>query len=382
MPINLLQIIPELETGGAERTTLEIADAIVKDGGKAIVFSNGGRMTKELEGYGAKLAYGNAKSKNPWTILITNTIKICDIIKSNNISILHARSRAPAISAFLAAKFCNIPLVTTYHGIYNATSHLKRFYNGIMTKGARIIANSNYTKAHLVKEHKIDPDRVSVIYRGVDLIRFNPSKISKKMCDEKLVNWGLSKSARTRILLPARLTNWKGQKVLIEAASILANRGIFADYVFAGEDQGRAQYTEELVDLIRKYKLDEMFHLIGHESDIPTAMMACDIIVTPSIEPEAFGRTAAEAGAMGRPVIASNLGGAKEVVSHKETGFLIEAGDFVQLAKYIEQLIEMGSKGRDDFGAKAKERVCEMFPTSALQQKTLQLYYELLNPIQ
>lgn len=381
MPINLLQIIPQLEIGGAERTTVEIAEAIIKDGGKAVVFTNGGRMNSELEECGANLLLGDAKSKNPWTILVTNTIKICNIVRKYQIEIIHARSRAPAISAFLAARFCKIPLVTTYHGIYNAKNPLKRFYNGIMTKGTRIIANSNYTKAHLVKEHNIEPEKVSVIYRGVDLERFDPNRISQRMREEKLKNWGLTKSDRTKILLPARLTNWKGQKVLIEAANILAKRGIKADYILAGEDQGRTQYTQELLHLIKENDLDYMFHLVGHETDIPTAMIACDIIVTPSIEPEAFGRTAAEAGAMGRVVIASNIGGAIEVVKHEETGFLIEPGDCAQLAHYIENLIKIGTKAREAIGAKAKKRVSELFPTSALQQKTLQLYYELLNPI-
>lgn len=381
MPIKLLQIIPQLETGGAERTTLEVADAIVKDGGQAFVFTNGGRMVAELEGYGAKVIIDNAKSKNPFTILFSNTAKICKIIRENKIDIIHARSRAPAISALLAARICKIKFVTTYHGIYNSNNSIKRFYNGIMTKGDLIIANSNYTKEHLIREHKIDPENVRTIYRGVDISRFDEKNISPKKISALLEKWGLLNNENIRILLPARLTNWKGQKVLIEAANILNQKRIAAEYIFAGEDQGRTQYTQELKDLIDSYNLSNRFHFIGHESDIPAAMNACDIIATPSIEPEAFGRTAAEAGAAARPVIATNIGGAKEVVVHNETGFLIDAGNANQLASHIENLILMGAAGRELIGERAKKRICEMFPTMSLQQKTLQLYYELLNPI-
>ncbi len=382
MPLNLLQIIPQLDTGGAERTTLEIAEAIVKDGGDALVFTNGGRMLKDLERSGAKAIIGNAKSKNPFTILFINTAKICGIIREFKIDIIHARSRAPAISALLAARICKIPFVTTYHGIYNSNHPLKRYYNGIMTKGDVIIANSNFTKSHLIGEHKIDPSKVQTIYRGVDLERFDPEKMPPQKKCEMLDKWGLVENDHIKILLPARLTNWKGQKVLIEAANILNKKGIVAQYILAGEDQGRTQYTQELLAMTRNYGISENFHFIGHENDIPAAMYASDIIVTPSIEPEAFGRTAAEAGAMGKPVIATNIGGAKEVVTHGETGFLIETANADQLANYIEELILMGEKGRKIIGERAMKRIREKFPTKSLQQKTLQLYYELLNPKQ
>lgn len=379
MGLNILQIIPQLQTGGAERTTIEIAQAIIEDGGTAVVFSQGGRMAPELTKLGAILILGEAQSKNPWIVLKTNVDKLCAIIKEHRIDIVHARSRAPAISAYLAAKRTKTHFVTTYHGIYNAKNPIKRFYNGIMTRGEVVIANSNFTKDHLLQEHKIDAEKVKIIYRGVDLARFDSAAISNLRTDNLLKNWKIAANERLKILLPARLTDWKGQKILINAAAILHQKGIELDYILAGDDQGRSQYVDQLRSMIGELGLGDYFHLVGHCDDVPAAMKLCDIIVTPSTDPEAFGRTAAEAQAMGKPVIASNLGGAKETVVHGETGFLIEKANADELAHYIETLLSLGVDGRNKMGEIGKKRVSELFSTAALQAKTLQTYYELLN---
>lgn len=379
MSDNILQIIPQLDIGGAERTTIEVAEAITNNGGKAFVFSNGGRLENELKKVGGILIKGDAKTKNPFKILIGNVNEICNIIKQNNIKIVHARSRAPAISAYFAAKKCGVHFVTTYHGIYNAKSKLKRWYNSFMARGEIVIANSEYTKAHLLKEHNIDPKKVRVIYRGVDIEKFTPENIKDEQ-KQKLINaWEIKEPNLPKILLPARLTNWKGQKVLIEAAKILKDKGILANYILAGDAQGRVEYQKELEDLIEKYGLKDYFYLVGHCSDIPAAIAICDIVTTPSIEPEAFGRTAAEAQAMEKPIIASKLGGAMETVIHEKTGFLFEANNYEQLALYIEKIIKMPNFEKENMGKFARQRIVETFSARSLQQNTLKVYKEIIS---
>lgn len=379
MSLTILQVIPELQTGGAERTVLEIAEAIIKSGGKALVFTKGGRMEEELQKIGGKIYLADAKTKNPYKILKTNVDKLVSIIKQNKVDIVHARSRAPAISAYLAAKKCNVPFVTTYHGIYKANNPIKRLYNGIMTKGVLIIANSEFTKAHLLAEHKIDPQKVHVVYRGVDLNRFDSEMITAERKQSLISAWGIDMAnGRLKVLLPARLTSWKGQNVLIEAAKILKDKNIEMDYILAGDAQGRDDYVESLKSKINEYGLNNLFHLVGHCNDIPAAIEICDIITTPSIEPEAFGRTAAEAQAMAKPVIASNLGGAKETIVHNETGFLFEAGVAEELAQNLLKLAKMGADERKLIGEKGKARVRKLFSTQSLQEKTLHLYAELI----
>jgi glycosyltransferase involved in cell wall biosynthesis len=379
MSKTILQIIPELQTGGAERTVLEVSQAIINSGGKAIVFTNGGRMEAELLAMGGVVIHGEAKSKNPYVILKTNVDKLVAIIKENKVDIVHARSRAPAISAYLAAKKCNIPFVTTYHGIYKANNPIKRFYNGIMTKGDIVIANSEFTKAYLLAEHKTEPEKVRVIYRGVDLSRFATETITEETKKKLLAAWNVAPNQTLPlVLLPARITAWKGQETLIEAANILKHKNIPAHFIFAGDAQGRNDFVAKLQSKITQYGLQEYVHLVGHCDDIPAAMAVCDIVTTPSIEPEAFGRTAAEAQAMARPVIASNHGGAREVVVHGETGFLIEPSNAKDLSQWLEYLIKMGAEGRREIGKAGQRRVLALFTTASLQAKTLQIYDELI----
>ncbi len=376
--MNILQVIPELNTGGAERTTIEVADAVMRAGGKAIVFSNGGIMEDELSSIGAKLYKANAKSKNPFNVIIFNVLKLIKIIKSEKIEIIHARSRAPAISALIAARICKIPFVTTYHGIYKAKGKLKNFYNGIMTKGDLVIANSNYTKTYLMHKHNPKPEKIRVIYRGVDFNRFNPSRFTAEEINNMRDLWQINNDLPV-ILLPARLTEWKGQKLLIKAASILKARGLRANYIFAGDDQGRIHYTESLRELIASYGLTSNFFLIGHTRNMPLVMMCADIIINPSKEPEAFGRTAAEASAMGKPVIATRLGGAIETIEDGVTGFLFTNNNFEELAEKIETLLRMPRENFEEIGKNGEKRVKKLFSTESLQEKTLQLYNELLN---
>lgn len=375
----MLQVVPELATGGAERTTLEVAQAIVAAGGRALVWSAGGRLLSELEALGGEHISGKAASKNPFDVFMTNPTHLADIIRRERVDIVHARSRAPAWSALMAARRTHTAFVTTYHGIYNAKSALKRWYNSIMVRGDAVIANSNYTKDHLLAQHGTDPARVSVIYRGVDVDAFDPAAVGPDRITRLVKAWGLNPARqRTRIILPARLTEWKGQLVLLKALGILHTKGLDFEAIFVGDSQGRSQYVDQLHTVIAQNDLSDRVFLVGHCADMPAAFALSDIAVTPSIEAEAFGRTAAEAQAMGLPIIASDLGGAKETVEHGVTGFLSPPHDHQTLAQNLEALIAMTPEQRHAMGQAGFHRVRALFTSQSLQNQTLALYQRVL----
>ncbi|MFN9014925.1 MAG: glycosyltransferase family 4 protein [Hyphomonadaceae bacterium] len=377
----ILQVVPEMATGGVERTTVEVASAIIEAGGRALVFSAGGRLVHELEALGAEHIFGEANSKNPWTVFVANVAKLAQIIEREKVDVVHARSRAPAWSALLAARRTKTPFVTTYHGIYNAKSGLKRWYNSVMARGDRVIANSGYTRDHVLAEHKINPTKIEVIYRGVDVDAFERQAVSDKRREELASQWGIPlESALPRAILPARLTAWKGQKVMLEALGILKRAGVEMDCLMVGDPQGRDVYRAELGQDIRRLGLEGYVHLVGHCNDMPAAFSLADFAVTPSTEPEAFGRTAAEAQAMGLPVIASDLGGARETVEDGVTGFLSPAGDGKALADCIGRLLALSPAETATMGAAGAMRVGARFTTRALQSAPVSLYQRLVDP--
>lgn len=378
MAKNILQIIPEIATGGAERIVYETARAIINNGDICYVFTNGGRMQSEFEAIGAKLILGDAKSKNPFKILFLNPNFLKKIIKKYNIDLIHVHSRAPAISAYIAAKATKTPLISTYHGIYPAKNAIKRFYNSFMTKADIVIANSKFTLQHLLKQHKISPDKTRLVYCGIDIETFDDQKMDLQTGLNLLKKWGLENISRPIILLPARLTSWKGQKILIQAASILKQQGILPNYILAGDAQGRVDYENELIEAIKKNGLEKNIHLVGHCNNIAAAMKISDIIITPSTKEEAFGMTAAEAQSIGRIVIASNIGGAQETVAHNETGYLFEASNPEDLAKYIKIACNLSKSEKEKMQNAGAIRVRDLFSAKQLHEKTLKTYYELL----
>lgn len=379
MAPRVLQVIPQLETGGAERTTLDMAEALVAAGGAAWVYCEpGGRMEPELRELGGQVLHGPAGSKNPWTMLVANPARLVDLIHAERLELIHARSRAPAWGALRAARMAGVPFVTTYHGIYNARSGLKRWYNSIMARGDLVIANSQFTADHLIAQHGTDRSKVRVIPRGVDLDRFDPGVVDPARLQALRQAWGIVGDDRPVVLLPGRLTGWKGQRPFIRAIGQLAREGLTVTAILAGDAQGRDAYAAELSALAQAEGVSALVKAVGNCADMPAAMLVADVVVCPSLDPEAFGRTAAEAQAMGRPVIASNIGGARETVETGVTGLLTEPGDVPALAAAIRQLLEAGTEPRNAMGAAGRARVERLFSKRALQQATLAVYAELL----
>ena len=375
----LLQVIPELETGGAEQTALDVSAAVVRVGGRSIVASRGGRMNARLAEAGGQLLTMDLKTKNPIKI-IANGLALARLIKREQISLIHARSRAPAVSALIAAKLAKVPFLATYHGVYNARSGLKRFYNSIMTRGALTIANSDYTRAHVIAEHGVAPEKVIAIPRGVDLTRFDPAIVSAERVAAQRAKWGLEAGDKRLVLLLAgRLTRWKGQRLLIDALAALKAAGLGeVILILAGDAQGRDGYRDELIAAAKAAGLEESVRLVGHCDDMPAAYLACDAAAAPSLEPEAFGRTAVEPQIMGRPVLASDHGAFRETVIEGETGLLLAPADVTAWQAGLAKLLSLSPKDRAKMSAAGRERAVRLFGVEAMTAATLAVYGQLV----
>lgn len=357
-----------------------MAEAISRAGGLALVASAGGRLEPDLKTAGGELIKLPVQTKNPLTA-IANAWKLFTLAKKRGVDVIHARSRAPAWSAFIAARMAGVPFVTTFHGIYNARSSLKRFYNSIMARGDAVIANSEYTREHILEFYDVDPKRIVAIPRGVDLSVFDREKVSANEVAITRGDWGLGTKddARLVIIAPARLTRWKGQLVLIEAVKMIeARRPGALKVILAGDPQGRLGYVNELNAAINAAGLQEVVALVGHVRQMPTAFAASDIAVFPVIEAEAFGRGAVEAQAMGVPVIATNLGGYTETIVEGETGFLVPPNAPQALAGAIERMMDIGPSARATMGAMGRDRVRAQYSKTALQKATLAVYERVL----
>ena len=376
----ILQVIPHLSAGGAERTTIEIAEALMAAGAKAVVASVGGRLEGELTRAGGHLErIDSLASKNPLAIF-ANAAVLSKIIAKHKIDLVHARSRAPAWSALWAARWMKKPFVTTYHGVYNAKSAPKRLYNSVMARGDVVIANSDYTAAHVAREHPDAAGRIVTIHRGVDIGKFKPEAIFPARKAALVKEWRLAADGSAAvILLPARMTGWKGHREAIAAAALLRARNSQPwRMIFVGDDQGRGTYLKELAELIAQHGLDDRVAMVGHCDDMPAAFALADIVIAPSNEPEAFGRVAAEAGAMGVPAIGSTIGAQGEIIVDGQTGFVTPPSDPEALASVMGNLLDRGPAGRKAMGEAAQARVRQKFTTAALQQATLAVYERLM----
>lgn len=368
--LSVLQVLPSLSTGGVERGAVDIARAIVNAGGRALVVSSGGVMTGELERAGATHVELPVHSKNPITMGL-NIGRLTSLIRENQVRIIHARSRAPAWSSYYAARRAKIPFITTFHGSYSDENCLKHFYNSIMSKGDKVIAISDFISDLVINNYGVDPARVSLVPRGIDIDAFHPSRVSGARLKKLVEEWRVPDDYRV-ILLPGRLTNWKGQSVLIEALARLKNKeGLRC--ILAGSAQGRTRYVKELEDQISRLNLQGMVHMVGDCKDMPSAMLMSDVVVSASIEAEAFGRVIVEAQAMGRPVIATDHGAARETVI-PEVGWLVPPNDPDALAKALTEVLSLDQKSRSDVSKRSMTHVREKYTRSNMCAQTLAVY--------
>lgn len=370
----ILQVLPALDTGGVERGTVEITEAIARAGWTALVASAGGRMVAEVERAGGRHVALPLRAKGPAGIL-ANAGRLARLIAADRADIVHARSRAPAWSAWLAARRTGASFVTTYHGAYGEDLPFKRRYNAVMARGEIVIAASRFIADLVARRHGVDPARIRVIPRGIDPARFDPAVVAPERLTRLRAAWGLPDGAPV-VMLPGRLTGWKGQGVLIDAAARLAHSDVCI--VLVGSDQGRTAYTDGLRRRAAKLGLAGRLHLAGECDDMPAALSLADVVVHASTEPEAFGRVVIEAQAMGRPVVASDLGGPVETVIDGETGWRVSPGDPVALAAAIDRALALPEDARRAIGAMARAGVLARYTTAAMQDGTLAVYREVL----
>jgi glycosyltransferase involved in cell wall biosynthesis len=374
----VLQVLPALGHGGVERGTLEIAAAIVGTGGRALVASAGGPNVAQLEALGASHIALPLASKNPLTIW-ANAARLRAVIGREGVSLVHARSRAPAWSAYWAARRANVPFVTTYHAPYSENFPLKRRYNSVMAMGDRVIAISRFVADLVRARHGVPDRRLRVIHRGADIAAFRPEIVSDARPREMREAWGVTEGTSV-VLLPGRLTRWKGHAVLIEAMAELVRRDGFGDVmcVLLGDASGRETYRAELERQVHAYRLDARVRFASHTNDMPAALKAATVVVSASTDPEGFGRTMVEASAMGKLVIASDHGGAAEIVDPGVTGWLVEPGAPKALADALAAALTLPPERQKEMETQAINRARSMFSREAMCGRTLDVYRELL----
>jgi glycosyltransferase involved in cell wall biosynthesis len=375
-PLVVLQVLPALDAGGVEAGTVEMAQAIVRAGGRAIVASAGGRMTQSVLRAGGRHVTLPLATKNPVRIW-RNAARLEGVIRESGVTLVHARSRAPAWSAWLAARRTGVHFVTTWHGSYGETVPLKRRYNAVMARGERIIAISHHIAAEIVARHGVAEDRIRVIPRGVDPLRFDPDAVKGDRVAALAAQWRLPEDAAV-ILLAGRLTRWKGQTVAIEALARMRHRN--ACLVLAGSHQGRYAYARELETLAVRLGVGARVRLVGDCADMPAALRLANIALNASTTPEAFGRTVIEAQAMRALLIAANHGGAAETVTDGETGILVPPGDAAALAEALDRALALPEPTRRAIGEAARASVLAHHTTAAMQRATLRVYGEILGP--
>ena len=380
--LKVLQVIPKLGYGGAETGCYDLAHYLPENDCGSYIVTSGGELLKFIDKKKVKIIKLPVHSKNPLIIFI-NFLALIWVILINNISIVHARSRAPAWSCLLAAKITGRKFVSTFHGTYNFNSKIKKFYNSVMVRSDLIIAGSNFIFSHIKENYTKYLDakkKLLVIFRGINVDYFDPT--TKLDSDEKklLKEWQIEKDKKI-ILLPGRLTGWKGQEVFIEAVNLvnieLGYEAFFA--VILGSDQGRDLYKKKLIRLTEQHRLVNQVKFIDHCKDMALAYKVSDIVVSASIEPEAFGRVAVEAQSMERPIIASNIGGSNETIIDEKTGFLFESNNAKSLSIKILKVLSMDEASLQSIGKEGRKNIIQKFNVEKMCFSTYSEYKRILN---
>jgi glycosyltransferase involved in cell wall biosynthesis len=375
-PPVVLQVLPALVTGGVERGTVEITQALVRAGWRAVVASAGGGMVHEIERAGGKHVALPLKTKNPFGIR-RNIRLLAALIERENIDLVHARSRAPAWSAYFAAKRTGRPFMTTFHNVYGGQGRLKRWYNSIMARGVRVIAISEFVGRAATKTYGVEQDRLRVIPRGVDLARFDPETVHPSRLVQLTKEWQL-KDGVPVVMLPGRVTRWKGHIDLLNAVQRLPHRDF--QVVFVGDHEQKPAFRDELVLTVKRLGLQGHVRMVGDCRDMAAAFMLADVVVSASTEPEGFGRVAVEAQAMGRPLVATDHGGSRETVLPGITGWLVAPGDRGALSAAIGEALALTPEARAEMAAEARALMAHNFDTTLMCRATLAVYTEILFP--
>jgi glycosyltransferase involved in cell wall biosynthesis len=371
-PPAVLQVVPRLVSGGVERGTVEIATALAAAGWKAVVASEGGPMVREIERAGAIHVTLPLASKNP-LVMHANIGRLAKVIRDHGIDIVHARSRAPAWSAWAACRRTGVHFVTTFHNAYGAENAVKRLYNSVMARGELVIAISDFVAEHVASVYGVPRERIRVVHRGVDIKRFDPDKVRAERIIKLMEEWRLPDGMPV-VMLPGRLSRWKGHLVLIEAMVHLNRPTVQCLLVGSGSPS----YRKAIAEAVTHAHAPGNFRLLENCTDMAAAYKLADVVISPSTEPEGFGRVIVEAQAMGRPVIATAHGGAVETVLDKKTGWLVPPGDSEALAEAIARALDLAPEERRAMAARAIEHIRKDFTSETMAARTLAVYEKLL----
>ena len=380
--LKVLQVIPKLGYGGAETGCYDLAHYLPENNCSSYIVTSGGELLKFIDQKKVKLIKLPVHSKNPILILF-NSIVLIFIILFHNISIVHARSRAPAWSCLIATKITRRKFVTTFHGTYNFKSSIKKLYNSVMVRSNLVIAGSNFIFSHIKKNYSKYLDlkkKFLVIFRGINVDYFDPSTTLEVEEDKLLSSWGMTRDKKL-ILIPGRLTAWKGQEVFIEALKLVNKELGYQSFnaVILGSDQGRDIYSKKIKRLAEQYRLLPQLKFIEHCKDMPLAYKVSDLIVSASTEPEAFGRVAVEAQSMAKPIIASNIGGSKETIRNNVSGFLFESNNPQSLSKKIIEVLNLDESRLKLIGIEGRKNIINKFNVEKMCFSTYAEYKKLLN---
>ncbi len=379
--IKVLQVIPKLGYGGAEVGCYDLAHYLTENGCSSYIVTSGGELLKYVNKKKVKVIKLPVHSKNP-ILMFLNFLILTFIILLKNISIVHARSRAPAWSCLLATKITNRKFVTTFHGTYNFSNPIKKFYNSVMLRSDLIIAGSNFIFSHInenYSEYLNSKKKFLVIFRGINTEYFDPKAVKQSEELKLISDWEIQKDKKL-ILLPGRLTSWKGQEMFIESLN-LANKELQDQNFYAvilGNDQGRNVYKKKLLRLVEQYRLNNQVKFVDYCKHMPSAYKISNIVVSSSIEPEAFGRISVEAQSMEKPIIASNIGGSKETIINDKTGFLFDAGNSTSLSKKIVEVLQLDETTLKSLGNEGRKNVIKKFNIEKMCISTYSEYKKLI----
>jgi len=373
--MTILQIIPSLGAGGAEQACVDVVAGLKAVGCRALVISSGGSRLEEITEAGGEHIQRDAHSKNPIRI-VRNAFWLADFMRREKVGVVHARSRAPAWSAYWASKMAGVPFVTTNHAAYKFNSNTKKFYNSVMVKADRVIAISDFIAKHIKEHYGVGLERVRVIPRGIDLDKFVPEKVTVERQAALRRQWGVG--SQRLVLVPSRLSPIKGQSVAIEAMALLPQELNDVTVVILGDDQGRAKYRQVLANLITERKLKDRVKLVAHCNDMPAAYSNAALVVAPSLVPEGFGRVPVEAMAMGVPVIATELGGFVETITPGANGWLVPPNDPQALATAIVKALTQKPEEYEAGKQVAMRYVRERYTKEKMVADTLAVYSELV----
>jgi glycosyltransferase involved in cell wall biosynthesis len=379
--INVLQVIPKLGYGGAETGCYDIAHYLAEKECGSFIATSSGELLKFIKKEKVKIFKLPVHSKNP-ILIILNALLLSFFIIFFKINIVHARSRAPAWSCYLACLLTNKTFVTTFHGTYNFKSKFKKFYNSVMLRAKLTIAGSNFIFSHInenYSEYLNRRKKLRVIFRGINIDYYNQKNISILKQEKLKQEWEL-KSNKFVILMPGRLTYWKGQEKFIESLNILIEDFNFTNFqaIMLGSDQGRKVYKKKLINLVERYNLNKKIQFINNCKEMPLAYSLADVVVSASIEPETFGRVAVEAQSMGKPIIASDIGGSKETILHKKSGFLYKFDDPRELAKSLNTVIQLTQEELKSIGNEGRKNITKKFDVETMCDTNLNEYRKLL----